>query len=101
MCSTCATLGSVPKMIQIRNVSDALHAELMRRARLQGQTLTAYLEDLLEREVSRPPVTDVLARIEARRPLLPRDGASGAATIREVRREMEEDWDRLFSTRRR
>ena len=89
------------KMIQIRNVSDALHAELMRRAQLQGQTLTAYLEEILEREVARPPIADVLARIEARRPLLPRDGPSGSRTSREVRREMEEDWDRLFSTPRR
>jgi plasmid stability protein len=91
----------VAKMIQIRNVSDALHAELVRRARLHGQTLTAYLEELLEREVARPPVTDVLARIEARRPFLTADGSSGAKTTHEVRREMEEDWDRLFSTRRR
>jgi hypothetical protein len=76
----------VAKMVQIRNVSDELHAELMRRARLQGQTLTAYLEDLLEREVARPPVTDVLARIEARRPFLTADGSSGAKTTHEVRR---------------
>lgn len=91
---------AVPKMIQIRNVSDSLHAELVRRARLQGQTLTAYLEDVLEREAARPPVDEVLARIEARRPRLPQGGPSGAQLVREARREMEEDWDRLFSMHR-
>ncbi len=72
----------------------------MRRAKLQGKTLTAYIEEILEREVSRPPMEDVIARIKARRPVLPRGAPSAAELIREVRREMEEDWDRSFSTRR-
>ena len=37
-------------MIQVRNVPDALHGELMRRARARGQTLTDYIQQILERE---------------------------------------------------
>ena len=53
-------------MIQIRNVSDELHAELCRRAAKQGLTLTGYLERVLEREVARPLPQEVFERIEAR-----------------------------------
>jgi len=53
-------------MIQVRNVSPELHAELVRRARLQGKTLTAYVQEILEREVGRPPAEEVFARIKAR-----------------------------------
>jgi plasmid stability protein len=54
------------KMIQVRNVPDRLHQELMRRARARGQTLTDYIQEILEREVSRPPADEVFNRIEAR-----------------------------------
>jgi cytochrome P450 len=57
----------VAKMIQVRNVPPELHAELVRRARLAGKTLTAYVQDVLEREVGRPPAEEVFARIKARR----------------------------------
>jgi plasmid stability protein len=53
-------------MIQVRNVPERLHRELTRRAAKQGQTLTAYVQDLLEREVARPPADEVFERIEAR-----------------------------------
>jgi len=56
----------VARMIQVRNVSPELHAELVRRARLAGKTLTAYVQDILEREVGRPPAEEVFARIKAR-----------------------------------
>lgn len=53
-------------MIQVRNVPPELHAELVRRARLEGKTLTAYVQEILEREVGRPPGEEVFARIKAR-----------------------------------
>ena len=56
----------MPKMIQVRNVPDRLHKELMRRAKARGQTLTDYIQSLLEREVSTPPREEVIARIHAR-----------------------------------
>ena len=61
--------GAMSKMIQIRNVPDALHREIERRARAQGMTLTAYLQSLLEREVARPAAEEVFARVESREPV--------------------------------
>ena len=56
-------------MIQIRNVPDSLHREIERRARAQGMTMTAYLQQLLEREVARPPADEVFARVASREPV--------------------------------
>jgi len=53
-------------MIQVRDVRPELHAELVRRAGLRGMSLTAYIEEILEREVARPPADEVFDRIEAR-----------------------------------
>ena len=55
------------KMIQVRNVPDKLHRELTRRARAGGETLTEYIERILEREVARPQSQELFGRI-ARRP---------------------------------
>jgi hypothetical protein len=55
------------KMIQVRNVPGWLHKELVRRAKSRNQTLTQYVQDVLEREVSRPPSDEVFARIRGRR----------------------------------
>lgn len=55
------------KMIQVRNVPDRLHRELTRRARASGETLTEYVERILEREVARPVPQELFDRI-ARRP---------------------------------
>lgn len=54
------------KMIQVRNVPDSLHRELTRRARARGETLTQYVQGVLEREVSRPPAAEVLERVRGR-----------------------------------
>ena len=56
-------------MIQVRNVPDALHRELVRRAEARGETLTQYIQGILEREVSRPPAAEVLERIRSREPV--------------------------------
>ena len=71
------------KMIQVRNVPDRLHRELVKRAGARGQTLTDYVQDVLEREVSRPPAHEVFERISGRRPV--RLGARAADLIREER----------------
>jgi plasmid stability protein len=57
------------KMIQVRNVPDALHRELRKRARAHGETLTRYIQGILEREVARPPAEDVFERIRSREPV--------------------------------
>lgn len=59
-------LAGVTKMIQVRNVPDPLHHELVERARARGMTLTAYIQEILEREVARPPREDVFERVAGR-----------------------------------
>jgi hypothetical protein len=54
------------KMIQVRDVPDRLHRELVRRAKARGETLTQYVQKILEREVARPPVEEVFARVHGR-----------------------------------
>lgn len=72
------------KMIQVRNVPDRLHRELMRRARAEGQTLTAYVEELLRQEVARPPRHEVFERIARSTPT---DlGGPAAEILRDQRR---------------
>jgi hypothetical protein len=71
------------KMIQVRHVPDRLHRELARRAKARGQTLTDYIQEILEREVARPPADEVFHRIEGRRPV--RLDRPAADLIREER----------------
>ena len=56
------------KMIQVRNVPERLHRELVRRARARNQTLTDFIQETLEREVAQPPPDEVFERIESRDP---------------------------------
>lgn len=71
------------KMLQVRNVPDELHAELVRRARQAGRTLTDYVQGILEREIARPPADEVFARIENREPV--ELGVPAAQLVREER----------------
>lgn len=71
-------------MIQVRNVPDRLHRELVRRARARGQTLTDFIEEILERELRRPPAEEVFERIAGREPFHLKTGA--ADLIRRERR---------------
>jgi hypothetical protein len=59
----------VAKMIQVRDVRPELHAELVRRARLRGMTLTDYVETVLEREVSLPDPEEWLQQVSSRPPV--------------------------------
>lgn len=71
------------KMLQVRNVPEELHAELVRRARKAGRSLTDYVQGILEREIARPPADEVFARIENREPV---DlGAPASQLVREER----------------
>jgi plasmid stability protein len=75
----------MPKMIQVRNVPDALHRELAKRARARGQTLTDFIQEILEREVSRPSREEVFRRIARREPV--RFPGTAAELIRSERGE--------------
>lgn len=85
------------RMIQVRHVRAETHRELVRRARARGQTLTRYVEEILERETSRPPREEVFARIRA----LPKVDISGAELIREARAERERELARRMRSLRR
>ena len=76
-------------MIQVRNVPARLHRELVKRARRRGLTLTRYVEDILEREVARPPAGDVFDMIEESPPV--RLGRPAADLIREERLKRGDD----------
>lgn len=77
------------KMIQVRNVPDRLHRELVRRAKAKGQSLSDYIEGILEREVARPPREEVFERIASREPV-DLKGRTAADLVREGREEREE-----------
>ena len=57
------------RMVQIRNVPDALHRKLKVRAAGAGQTLSDYLLAELERVAARPTRDEMLSRIHSRRPV--------------------------------
>lgn len=71
------------KMIQIRNVPDALHRQLKSRAAESGQTLSDYLLAEVKRLAARPTRDEMLARIHGRRRLALKTPA--AVVIREER----------------
>lgn len=53
-------------LLQIRDVPDETRRELKTRAAAQGQSLNSYLLALVNREVARPTVADVLQRAAQR-----------------------------------
>lgn len=52
--------------VQIREVPDDVHNELVRRAELAGQSLQQYLSAQLASLVAIPTIDDMIARIERR-----------------------------------
>ena len=71
------------KMVQIRNVPEALHRKLKSRAAVSGQTLSDYLLAELERLAVRPTRDEMLARIHSRKRVTLKTPAS--LVIREER----------------
>jgi antitoxin FitA len=73
------------KTIKLRNVPDRLHQELVTRAKARGLTLSEFIEEILEREVGRPPLHEVYERIRSSEPV---DlGRPAADLIRDERQE--------------
>lgn len=52
--------------LQIRNVPDEARRALKARAAARGESLNSYLLDLIQREVRRPSVEEVLERAARR-----------------------------------
>jgi plasmid stability protein len=59
----------MPKMIQLRNVPDDVHAVLRARAANEGKSLSEYLKQQVASIARRPTVNEVLDRIETREPV--------------------------------
>ncbi len=70
--------------LQIRNVPDDARRALKARAASRGESLNAYLLDLIERDVARPTVEEVLDRAVQR---ADRASTSAVELIDEARRE--------------
>lgn len=66
------------KMIQIRDVPDHLHAELVARAERAGMSLTDYLQKLLERAVRRATPEEMRRRLEERESVDPPESSAEA-----------------------
>jgi antitoxin FitA len=59
-------LQRIPALLQIRNVPEETRRALKVRAAARGESLNAYLLDLIERDVASPTVGEVLARAARR-----------------------------------
>ena len=80
---TCEHAGDMSKMVQIRNVPDALHRKLKIRAADSGQTLSDYLLAEIERLAVRPTREEMLAKLHGRKRVTLKTPA--AVVVREER----------------
>jgi len=80
---TCEHACSMSRMVQVRNVPDALHRTLKSRAAHSGQTLSDYLLAEFERLAARPTREEMLARLHGRKRVTLKTPA--AVVIREDR----------------
>ncbi len=71
------------KMIQLRNVPDALHRKLKARAALEGISLSDYLIAEIRRVAERPTRRELLKRLRERSSVWPR--VKPAAAVRAER----------------
>jgi antitoxin FitA len=58
------------KMIQLRNVPDALHRTLKARAALAGMSLSDYLLTEIREIAERPTLAELRDRVHKRKPIL-------------------------------
>ena len=72
------------KMIQLRNVPDALHRTLKARAAMAGMSLSDYLLAEIRQAAERPTLEELRERLRRREPV-----AAGISAARAVRAERE------------
>ena len=74
------------KMIQLRNVSDALHRTLKARAAMAGMSLSDYLLSEIREIAQRPTLAELRERLHRRKPVsVPLDTARLVQEEREAR----------------
>jgi plasmid stability protein len=83
MYCTCKYVLHMPKMIQLRNVPDALHRKLKTRAAGEGMSLSDYLVAEVRRAAERPSLSELRERLSQRAPVEPRPRPARA--VREER----------------
>jgi plasmid stability protein len=71
MCFACFYVPHMSKMIQIRNVPDALHSRLKSRAALAGLSLSDYLLNEIRAAAERPTLDELRARLRSRPETMP------------------------------
>jgi antitoxin FitA len=76
--------------IQIKNVSEDVHAKLRDRARRQGRTLSEYVRRLIEIDLALPTTEEWLERVRQREPVRGIAGERIVELIHEGRRERDE-----------
>ena len=84
MCSTCNYAIHMSKMIQLRNVPDALHRSLKARAAISGRSLSDYLIAEIKEIAERPTLEEMRERLHRRKPV-----RTELDTVRVVREERE------------
>jgi antitoxin FitA len=57
------------KMIQVRNLKPELHRRVRVRVSEEGTTITDWVAGLIERELERPSMKEVFARLRKREPI--------------------------------
>lgn len=75
-------------LMQVRNVPEETRRTLKARAAARGESLNAYVLDVLTREVARPTVAEVLERAAARSE---QTSVSCADLVRQARAERGEE----------
>jgi plasmid stability protein len=69
MRSTCNYAIHMSKMIQLRNVPDALHRSLKARAAMAGMSLSDYLVTEIKEIAERPTLAEFRERLRSRKPV--------------------------------
>jgi antitoxin FitA len=77
------------KMIQVRDVPDAVHSTLKARAAREGMSLSDYIKRELERVAERPTMLEWLEQTRSVKPLFAQrsgsDKLSSAQLVRQLR----------------
>lgn len=84
MRNTCEYRNRMSRMIQIRDVPDALHRTLKARAALAGMSLSSYVLEIVRESATRPRIEEVRRRLADLEPV-----DSGETSAEAVRAERE------------
>lgn len=76
MCTTCKYVLHMSRMVQVRNLPEAMHRKLKARAATAGLSLSDYIRLELERSVERPTREELLERLSRSEPVNLRPSAA-------------------------